>query len=109
MVILAVIFPKAHFADFVSGAFAKSFVATTGASVGLLAFLRLGHVFKHTRSLHQPTRKVSVNAVIGEVESAKGTLPVTRQTRTCAARRPNVLETNYTVDDVRPTFPVSNF
>jgi hypothetical protein len=61
MIILAIIFPKAHFADFVSGAPVKSFVATTGTPVGLLAFLRLGHVFKHSRSLHQPTRKVPIN------------------------------------------------
>lgn len=58
MIILAVIFPKAYFADLGTGAPVKSFVATTGAPVGLLAFLRLGHVFKHTRSLHQSTRKV---------------------------------------------------
>jgi len=64
MIILAVFFPNAHFADFVSGAPVKSFVATTGAPVGFLAFLRLGHVFKHTRSLHQPTRKVLINSLL---------------------------------------------
>jgi hypothetical protein len=69
MVILAVIFPKAHFADFVTTAPMKGLVATAWATVGLLALLRLGHVFKHTRSLHQPTRKVLINALTGEVST----------------------------------------
>jgi len=56
MIILAVIFPKADFADFVTSAHIKSFVATAGAPVGLRAFLRLGLVFKHTQSLHQDSQ-----------------------------------------------------
>jgi hypothetical protein len=52
MVILAVIFPKADFADFVTSAPMKGFVATARAKVGLLSFFWFRDVFKHAKSLH---------------------------------------------------------
>jgi hypothetical protein len=47
MVILAIIFPEAHFADFVTSASMKGFVTTTRATVGFLPFGGLGDVFRH--------------------------------------------------------------
>jgi hypothetical protein len=47
MVILSIIFPKAHFADFVASAPVKGLVPAAWATEGLLVLLWFRDIFKH--------------------------------------------------------------
>jgi hypothetical protein len=58
MVILAVIFPEADFADLETSAPTESFVTTAGAPICLIRFGGIGDVFKHVVIL-QNSRTVS--------------------------------------------------
>jgi len=88
MVILAIIFPEAHWADFVTTASVKGLVTTAWATVRLSLFGGFRDVFEHARILHStwsalrpecatrcgllayvsvPVGQVLINALTGQV------------------------------------------